>query len=60
VLPVVPAQQRRLADSEAVTRPLLEPGLRDRLGAVGRERVRERFLPTRELEDHVPLLGRLT
>ncbi len=47
------------ACAEAVTHLLRDPGLRDRMGAAGRERVRERFLTTRELEDHVRLMGRL-
>lgn len=47
------------ACAEAVTRLLLDPDLRERIGAAGRERVRERFLTTRELEDHLVLMGRL-
>lgn len=47
------------ACAEAVSRLLAEPDLRVRMGAAGRERVRERFLSTRELEDHLRLLGRL-
>jgi trehalose synthase len=46
--------------AEAVTRLLLEPDLRDRIGAAGRARVRDRFLSTRELEDHLRLMARLT
>ena len=48
------------ACAEAVTRLLLDPGLRERMGAAGRERVRERFLTTRELEDHLRLMRRLS
>jgi trehalose synthase len=45
--------------AEALVRLLRDPGLRERMGDAGRERVRERFLTTRELEDHLRLLARL-
>jgi trehalose synthase len=48
------------ACAEAVTRLLSEPDLRERMGAAGRERVRNQFLTTRELEDHIALLARLS
>jgi len=47
------------ACADALTRLLLDPVLRERMGAAGRERVRDRFLTTRELEDHLRLMGRL-
>jgi trehalose synthase len=47
------------ACAEATMHLLREPDLRDRLGYNGRERVRERFLPTRELEDHLRLFAEL-
>ncbi|MGH2635825.1 MAG: glycosyltransferase [Actinomycetota bacterium] len=46
--------------AEEVTRLISQPDLRERMGAAGRERVRERFLSTRELEDHLRLLARLS
>jgi trehalose synthase len=45
--------------ADAAVRLLREPDLRGRMGAAGRARVRERFLTTRELEDHLRLLARL-
>ncbi len=47
------------ACAEAAIRLLGDPALRERMGDAGRERVRERFLTTRELEDHLRLLARL-
>jgi trehalose synthase len=49
-----------LACAEAITRLLREPDLRGRMGTAGREIVRERFLSTRELEDHLRLIATLT
>lgn len=46
--------------ADAVTKLLLEPDLRARMGVAGHELVRERFLATRELEDHLRLMARLT
>lgn len=46
--------------ADAVTRLLLDPELRARMGVAGRDLVRERFLTTRELEDHLRLMARLT
>jgi trehalose synthase len=46
--------------AESILALLGQPELRERLGAAGRERVRERFLTTRELEDHLRLMGRLS
>jgi trehalose synthase len=43
--------------ADATVRLLRDPDLRDRMGAAGRERVRERFLVTRELEDQVRLMA---
>src|SRR5581483_3762652 len=37
-----------------------DPDLRERLGAASRERVRERFLCVREIEDSLRLMARLT
>ncbi|GBC86846.1 hypothetical protein HRbin12_00845 [bacterium HR12] len=37
----------------------MDPGLRDRMGQAGHERVRERFLSLRELEDHLRLIAEL-
>jgi trehalose synthase len=42
-----------------VSELLADPGLCARVGAAGRERVRERFLSPREVEDHVRLMARL-
>ena len=39
---------------------LRDPGLRDRMGAAGRELVRERFLSLREVEDYLRLMTRVT
>jgi trehalose synthase len=39
---------------------LHDPGLRERMGDAARERVRERFLSLRELEDYLRLAVRLT
>ncbi len=36
-----------------------DPDLRERMGSAGRERVRQQFLSTRELEDHLRLLASL-
>lgn len=47
------------ACAEAVTRLLLDPALRDRMGVAGRELVRQHSLTTRELEDHLRLMARL-
>jgi trehalose synthase len=47
------------ACAEAITRLLVEPNVGERMGQAGRTIVRERFLTTRELEDHLQLLGRL-
>jgi len=49
-----------LACAEAITRLLREPDLRGRMGTAGREIVRERFLSTRELEEHLRLIATLT
>jgi trehalose synthase len=38
---------------------LRDPDLRRRMGEAGRERVRERFLTTRELQDHLDMLSSL-
>ncbi len=43
----------------AVTRLLRDPEERERMGSAGRDRVRRRFLTTRELEDHLRLLARI-
>jgi trehalose synthase len=43
--------------AEATTRLLRDPDLRGRMGIAGRERVRERFLVTRELEDQLRLVS---
>lgn len=48
-----------LACAEAIIRLLEEPNLGERMGEAARRVVRERFLTTRELEDHLQLLGRL-
>jgi hypothetical protein len=48
-----------LACAEAIIRLLEEPNLGERMGEAARSVVRERFLTTRELEDHLQLLGRL-
>jgi trehalose synthase len=48
-----------LACAEAITRLLVDPDLGERMGEAARTVVRERFLTTRELEDHLHLLGRL-
>jgi len=45
--------------AEAITRLLLEADVRERMGEEGRRIVRERFLTTRELEDHLNLMARL-
>lgn len=37
-----------------------DPDLRERMGAAGRERVRERFLSLREIEDYLRLIARVT
>jgi trehalose synthase len=39
---------------------LRDPGLRHRMGAAGRELVRERFLSLREVEDYLRLMTRVT
>jgi trehalose synthase len=41
----------------AIGRLLADPSLRDAMGRAGRDRVRERFLVTRELEDHLRLMA---
>jgi len=38
---------------------LRDPALRARMGAMGRERVRERFLSLREIEDYLRLIARV-
>jgi trehalose synthase len=48
-----------LACAEAIIRLLEEPNLGERMGEAARSVVRDRFLTTRELEDHLQLLGRL-
>jgi trehalose synthase len=48
-----------LACADAIIRLLEEPNLGERMGEAARRVVRERFLTTRELEDHLQLLGRL-
>jgi trehalose synthase len=48
-----------LACAEKVHRLLRQPGLRDTLGARGREHVRRRFLITRHLKDYLELFGSL-
>jgi glycosyltransferase involved in cell wall biosynthesis len=48
-----------LACAEAITQLLSEPNLRDRMGEAGRNIVRERFLSTREIADHLKPLARL-
>lgn len=45
---------RRVADL------LQDPGLRTSMGRAGRERVRERFLSPRELDDHLRLMARVS
>jgi hypothetical protein len=50
VLPVVPAPPRSVAEYASAD---------GEQAAAGRERVFERFLTTRELEDHLRLMGRL-
>lgn len=42
-----------------VSELLADPALRERMGEAGRERVRERFLSLREIEDHLRLLTAL-
>jgi trehalose synthase len=49
-----------LACAAAIPRLLREPDLRGRMGTAGREIVRERFLSTRELEEHLRLIATLT
>ncbi len=44
---------------QAIIRLPEEPNLGERMGEAARSVVRERFLTTRELEDHLQLLGRL-
>ncbi len=48
------------ACAEAVTRLLREPELCERMGAGGRERVRQCFLSTRELSDLLDLMAKLS
>jgi trehalose synthase len=43
----------------AIARLLADPSLRDAMGRAGKDRVRERFLVTRELEDHLRLMATL-
>ena len=45
--------------AERAARLLADPGLRERLGEAGRERVRERFLTLRELEDYLALMTKV-
>jgi hypothetical protein len=47
-----------LACAEPIIRLQEEPNLGERMGEAAHSVVRERFLTTRELEDHLPLLGR--
>jgi trehalose synthase len=47
------------ACADAVVTLLSDRELNDRLGAAGRDRVRERYLCTRELEDHLRLFAEL-
>jgi trehalose synthase len=49
-----------IACAEAITRLLREPDLRERMGTQGRKIVRDRFLSTRELEDHLRLIAGLS
>jgi trehalose synthase len=63
-LQIVDGETGFLADSvpacaEATTRLLRDAAMRERMGSAGRERARERFLTTREIEDHLRLLSRL-
>lgn len=44
----------------SISRLLADPDLRDQIGADGRDRVRERFLSLRELEDHLRLLSEVS
>ena len=41
-------------------RLLRDPGLRERMGAAGREHVRDSFLITRDLRDHLQLCAALS
>ncbi|MFM7718647.1 MAG: glycosyltransferase [Actinomycetota bacterium] len=43
--------------AERIVELLLDPGLAERMGKAGRERVRERFLTLRELEEQLRLLA---
>jgi trehalose synthase len=43
--------------ADAVVRLLRDPDLRDQMGVAGRERVRQRFLVIRELEDQLRLMA---
>jgi len=45
--------------ADRIARLLSDPTARLRMGAAGRERVRDRFLTLRELEDHLTLLATL-
>jgi trehalose synthase len=51
----------RTADecAERCLQLLRDPGLRDRMGAAGHERVRDEFLITRDLRDHLRLFAQL-
>ncbi|MBI3648054.1 MAG: glycosyltransferase [Actinobacteria bacterium] len=63
-LQVVDGETGYLVDSaeacaDRLSALLLDPGLRARMGDAGRERVRDRFLSLRELEDHLRLFASL-
>lgn len=45
--------------ADRILRLLRDPGTREQMGIAGREHVRERFLITRDLRDHLRLLGDL-